>query len=112
MGRGRSKSADDGMQQRLDHPSERGLADPAERQGRDGNAELARGDVRVQVPDELAGQLCGHVAFRGKLLDSRPPRRDQSKFRGDEEAVGDDQQRYREQPDGGEERHPVIVPCR
>jgi hypothetical protein len=100
MSRGRSKSTDDGVQQRLDHASERGLADPAKRQGCDGDAELARGDVRIQVPDELAGQLCGHVAFRGKLLDSRPPRRDECKLRGDEEAVGDDQQRHREQANG------------
>jgi hypothetical protein len=28
------------------------------------------------------------------------------------EAVSDDQQRHREQPKAGKERHPVIVPCR
>ncbi len=112
MGRGRSKSAEDGLQHRLDHAGERGLADPAQREGCDGNAELARRDVRIQVPDELAGQLCGHVAFRGELLDSRPPRRDQGELRSDEEAVGDDQQRHGEQSDGGKERHAAIVPCR
>ena len=100
------------MQQRLDRARERGLADPAEREGRDGDAELARRDVRIEVPDELPDQLCGHVAFLGELLDSRPPRRDQCELRGDEEAVGDDQQHHSEQSDGGKERHAAIVPCR
>ena len=62
------------------------------------------------MPDELAGQLRGHVAFFGKLLDSRPPRRDQCELRGDKKAIGDDQQRHRKQSNRGEERHPGIVP--
>ena len=80
-----------GLQQRLDRAGECGLADPAQRQGRDRDPELARGDVRIQVSDELARQLGRRAAFRGKLLEPRPARRHQCELRGDEEAVGHDQ---------------------
>jgi hypothetical protein len=105
------KSADDGMQQRLDHAGERGLDRSSQRQGRDGDPELARGDVRIQVPHELAGQLCGHVAFRGKLLDARPPRCDERKLRATKKPL----RRPAAPPRAGQRRRRApsrIVPCR
>src|SRR5262249_52290081 len=68
------------------------LADPAERQGRDGNAELVRREVGCQVLRDFQRQTRAGVASSNELLEARRPHFDDRELGGDEEAVRENEQ--------------------
>ena len=85
--------AGDRADDRIEQPRQRRLADPPERQAENGDAELARGDVAVEVGNAIldvarAGPPLGH-----ELLDARLSDGDERELGGDEEAVEEDQER-------------------
>ena len=81
----------------FDQVRERGLADPAEAERREGDPELSAGnrpiEVVVRLPD-LEGQA---VALLDELVDPGLPHGDQRELRGDEEPVREDEDEDGEQ---------------
>jgi hypothetical protein len=68
-----------------------GFADPAQAQGREGDAKLGGGDVGVQVVDEPQQASGFLVAVGGQDGDTRTPHSHQGELRGYEKAVGQDE---------------------
>ena len=77
-----------------------GLADPAEREGRDCDAELRAGDVTVEMRERRKDVLRCPVALLDHLLDLRPARRDQRELGGDHEAVHEHEHHDRPESEG------------
>jgi len=81
-----------------DDPGEGRLADPAQRQAGQGDAELGGGEIGVEVAEHVPRQAGPPVALRDVGLDLRRPHLDQGELGGDEEAVQSHQQEGEEQP--------------
>ena len=81
----------------LDQAGQRRLADPAEAQGGEGDAELGGRDVAVERLNGRPGQPSFAVAGLGHLIEPGLPRADQRELRRHEEGVGEHQH-----DDGGE----------
>ena len=75
----------------LDQPGERRLADPAEAQRGERDAELGGGDVAVERLYRAAGQPSFAIPRPGHLVQPGPPRADQRELRRHEEGVGEHQ---------------------
>jgi hypothetical protein len=69
---------------------ERGFPDPAQGERGHGDAELARGDVRVQMPHYLLSERRAGVSLPGELLEAGSAHCDDGELRRDEEAVHQD----------------------
>ena len=92
------RRAEHADQQRLEQPREGRLADPAQGQARQRDAELARRQVGVEVREHVLGEAGAAIAFADLDLDLGRPDLDQRELRRDEEAVDDhehDRQRDR-----------------
>ncbi len=87
----RRRRAEDADQQRLEEVRERRLADPAQRQARQRDAELGGRQVGVEVRDHVLRDLGAAVALAPDL-DLRRPHLDQRELGGDEEAVQEHEQ--------------------
>ena len=88
-------------ERRLDQVRERRLADPAERQGRDRDAELGRGEVRVEMVGGPEQGLGVGPPLRDEFGDPAPAHRHQGELGGHEEAVGQHQAEDREKAQAG-----------
>jgi hypothetical protein len=109
-GRG-SEAAQRPFQRRHEEVSEDGLTDPAQRERGHGDAELTRGNVGVEVLDDVGRAAGGGGALAGELLESRAPGRHDRGLRGDEEAVREDEHDDgAESYAGGEIRRPISGP--
>ena len=75
----------------LDQARERRLADPAEAQGGEGDAELGGRDVAVERLYGTTGQPSFAVPGLGQLVEAGLPRADQRELRRHEEGVGQHQ---------------------
>ena len=73
---------------RLNEASQRRLADPAEAKRGNGDAELARGEVGVELGDSAVERLGVPLPLGHQPLDAAAAHRDHRKLGGDEEAVG------------------------
>ena len=89
MGAGREAKAPS------DQARERRLTDPAQRQGREGDAELGGGDVAAEIGDGPPRHAGGAASRLGHLIEPGPARADQRELRRHEEGVGDDERRHR-----------------
>jgi hypothetical protein len=83
---------------RLDQPSQRRFADPAETETGHGDAQLRRGDVAVRIADGAADRARAAVPLGNHLIDTGLAHRDDRELRGHEESVGEDQRQDRRQP--------------
>src|ERR1700744_1344313 len=63
------------------------LTDPAKAQRSKRDTELARRQVRVQMPMHLRQQAAAHAVLRGETLDARLPQLHQAEFGRDKEPV-------------------------
>ena len=97
----RRRRAEHADQQRLEQARERRLADPAQGQARQRDAELRRRQVGVEVREHVLGEPGAAVAFAELDLDLRRPHLDQRELRGDEEAVQDHEQDRQRDRDRG-----------
>ena len=89
-----SDSTPSSVEERRDQLSERRLADPAEPERRQRDAELAGGQVGVEPPVHLREQTSAHAVPGGEALHAGLPQFDQTEFGGDEKAVeGNEKQR-------------------
>jgi hypothetical protein len=73
------------------------LADPAERQGGEGDAELRRGEMRVEPVGGALERTGVDPALVDQLGDPAAPHRDEGEFRRDEETVGEDERDDRDE---------------
>ena len=80
-----------------------GLADPAEREAGERDAELHGGQELVDGVLELEHGASAGPAERDELLDARLPNADESELRGDEETVGQDEKGHHHRA----EEHPL-----
>ena len=81
----------------LDQPGQRRLADPAEAQRGERDAELGGGDVAVERLYGAAGEPSFAVPGPGHLVQPRAPGADQRELGRDEEGVGEHQDDDRDQ---------------
>ena len=89
------------VEERRDQMRERRLADPAERQRGDGDAELGRGEIGVEMVDRALSSVWAFAPPVGdELGDAAAAHRHQREFGGDEEAVGGHEDEHR--PDADE----------
>src|SRR5439155_23391691 len=107
---GRARHAER-QEDRFEESGDRRLADPTEAEGRHGDAELAAGEIGLDVAQHPLQQLCAEALLLGERVDAESPALHQRELRGDIEAVGG------EQEDGNrevEERaaHPAIFSSR
>ena len=79
------------------------LAGPAERQGRDRDAELSRREAVVEARDGTVQQTRGAVALGDEFLDPGPAHADEREFRRHEEAVGGDEPEHGQHLAGGDD---------
>ena len=93
--------ARDLLHQRRDDPAEGGLTHPAERQAREGDAELARREVGVEMGQLMARELRPPAARLGERIELGRPHLDQRELGGDEEAVERDEQQAEGESDPG-----------
>jgi hypothetical protein len=75
----------------------RRLADPAQRERCERDAQLGGAQVVLEVLEREQRALGAHVSGTGARLERGRPHLDQRELGGDEEAVGQDQQRRRDQ---------------
>jgi hypothetical protein len=105
-------------EQRFEQLRQRGLADPAERERRDGDAELRRRQVGVEMIERALQGGGVHAAPRDQLGDAAATNGDEGELGGDEEAVGEHQQHDRHNTQGRIEAADVghgldgFIPCR
>jgi hypothetical protein len=85
-------------QQGLDERRDGGFADPPQPQGGDGDAELGRREVVVEVVQGVLQGSRPGPALIDHLVDRRRPDADERELGGDEEAVERDEKQRREQP--------------
>ncbi len=85
------KGAGDAGQRRFDQMGDRRLADPAQRQRRDGDAELGGREVGVEIVERMLQRLGVHPLGGNQLHHPAAADGDEREFGGDEEAVGDDE---------------------
>jgi hypothetical protein len=85
------------FEQRVQQVGHGGLADPAQAQGGQGDAQLGGGDVGVQVVDEAQQAHGLAAAFGGQGGDARAPDAHEGELRGHEKAVGQNQDEDQEQ---------------
>ena len=102
---GRSPAPNQALERRLQEVRESGLPDPAQGERRHGDTELARGDVRVQMPHDLLRERRAGMALAGELLEAGPAHRDDGELGRDEEAVRQDQDDHRREPERGRPVH-------
>ena len=77
----------DGLEQGSDEVRDGRLADPTEREGGDGDPDLAHGEVGVEVAQRLAYDRRPRTSFLLQLHDARLPHAHQRELGGDEESV-------------------------
>ena len=93
-------------ERRLDEVCEGRLADPAERQGREGDAELGRREVGIQAVGRLLQGRGVRPPLRDQLGDAAAAHRDQGELGRHEEPVGEHQDQDRKQSQCG---RPCVV---
>ena len=86
---------------RLDEVGDRRLAQEADAQRGQGDAELARGQVLADVVELAQDAARAGVALGGQLLELRAPRADEGELPGHEEPVGENQDDDRDQQQRG-----------
>ncbi len=84
-----------------------GLADPAEGEGGEGDAELDGGEELVDGVLELEGGASAGAAESDELLDAGLADADESELRRDEEAAGQDEEGHHDDA----EEHPFKHDC-
>ncbi len=89
----------------LEQPRHRRLADGAESQRADRDAELHRGDEVRRVGDDLAHDACALVALPDQLVEARVTHRDERVLRGHEERVPQDYDDDRAELERGGDAH-------
>jgi hypothetical protein len=90
---------------RLQQGRHRGLAEPPQPQRRHRDAELAGGEIGLELAEDSQRQLGAGAAVLGHVGDARAADLDQGELGGDEEGVGGQEQR---DADGRE--HDAIKP--
>ena len=78
------------------------LADPAQGEGGDGDAELGRGEIGIEMLDGALQRFGIGASGRDQLDDAAAADRDERKFGGDEKAVSENQGKYREKLGNGD----------
>jgi hypothetical protein len=97
--RRRRRAKPDRLEDRLQELRERRLAEPAQAQAGERDAELAGGEVPVDVLDLPAREHGVAAPLLGELLEPRRPRAGQGELGGDEEAVQQHQEECRDELD-------------
>ena len=87
----------DRAERRVEQPGQRRLADPAERQARERDPELAGRDVTIEVPHPVVDVARARPPLGEELLHARPPQGHERELGRDEEAVQKDQEEDGEQ---------------
>lgn len=77
--------------ERFDHGREERFAEPAEAEGSEGDAELGRAEVGVEMRDNFFGGDGASVAFFDEGFELAGADLDDGEFRGDEESVQEDE---------------------
>ncbi len=93
------------LDRRLDEAGDRRLADPAQRQGGDRDADLAGREVGIEVVHDLLCRRRRHAAVVRRLLQPRAAHRDDGELRRYEEAVDKDEEDDQEDADQWREVH-------
>jgi hypothetical protein len=86
-----------------DQLRDRRLTQRTEDQARECDAELATGQVSIEMLQDVLGGPCPGAALLGQLGDARPPHLHQGELRGHEEAVQEHEEEGRPQPPGDPE---------
>ena len=99
----RRRRSEDADQQRLEQAREGGLADPAQGQARQRDAELGGREVGVEVLDHVLREPRAAVALAELDLDLGRPHLDQRELGGHEEAVHEHEEDRQSNGDRGVE---------
>ena len=94
-------------QHRLEQRGDRRLAQPAEAQRRHGDAELAGGQIGLELLQNAHRQLGPGATCIGHRHDARPADLDQRELGGDEKSIGG-----QEQHDADGRKHDAMVPSK
>ena len=86
-------------EERMQQRGERGLADPAEPERRQRDAELTGGQIGVELPVHLREQTAGQAVGARDRLDARRPQLDEPELRRDEKTIQRDEQQCADQRD-------------
>ena len=101
----------DGLEPSSEEAGDDGFADPAEGEAAEGDAELDGGEEVVEVLLEAADGAGSEDVLGDELLDAGLADADQGEFRGDEEAVGQDEQGHRDSPKEEQAGHWLGASC-
>src|SRR4029079_7200225 len=86
--------ADHRLERRFENVGQGRFTNPAERERRERDAELCRGDIRIQMRDDLQRGSRTQTPFVHQFLKARAADGDDGEFGGDEETVGENQESY------------------
>jgi len=65
--------------------------DPTQTDTGDGNAQLGRGDVGIEVVEQIEDTAGAAISFGGEVLDAGTPHGDESELGGDKEPIREDE---------------------
>ena len=102
----------EGRQHRGQQRRDGWFADPAEAEGGHGDAELAAGEIGLDIAQHVLGELRPEAVLGGEPVDPEAARLHQRELGGDEEGVGGKQKDGEKQAEGSVAHRRVRRPAR